>query len=230
MIIWAFRVRRICAHTNSCTSARNRIIRSALRLAMGHAPSDHGVHQLRVDHFSDIHHGRRGEDPSCTWLENLLLHEYTECYLYYSFYQDEPDANVKSVWELHLQHEIVHLHQAVELLRKYENKDWQQFIPGGNFPKLLHFHDTRDYVRQILGQQILLTANREQYVPVPELPADHAFFFYQNKVNHDVNAVDSHCVIAHHQQKYNVDYRAEEKTNPVQELTDRTMDNVTIAR
>ena len=28
-------------------------------------------------------------DPNCTWLENLLLHEYTECYLYDSFYEDE---------------------------------------------------------------------------------------------------------------------------------------------
>ncbi|WP_294855911.1 hypothetical protein [uncultured Oscillibacter sp.] len=169
-------------------------------------------------------------DPNCTWLENLLLHEYTECYLYYSFYQDELDVNVKSIWELHLQQEIAHLHKAVELLRKYENKDWQQVIPGGEFPKLLQFHDTRDYVRQILGQQILLTANREQYTPVPELSKSHDFFFYQNKVNHDVNAVASHNVIAQHQQKYNVDYRAEAQTNPVHELTDRTVDNTTIAR
>ncbi|MEM5768943.1 MAG: hypothetical protein AAGU32_11750, partial [Bacillota bacterium] len=169
-------------------------------------------------------------DPNCTWLENLLLHEYTECYLYYSFYQDETDANVKSVWELHLQQEISHLHKAAELLRQYEDKDWQQLIPGGEFPKLLQFHDTRNYVRQILGQQILLTANREQYTPVPELPRDHEFFFFQNLVNHDVNTVASHNVIAQHQQKYNVDYRAEAQTSPVQELTDRTVDNTTIAR
>ena len=30
-------------------------------------------------------------DPACTWLENLLNHEYTECYLYYSCYEDETD-------------------------------------------------------------------------------------------------------------------------------------------
>lgn len=169
-------------------------------------------------------------DPSCTWLENLLLHEYTECYLYYSFYQDELDANVKSIWEMHLAQEIAHLHQAAELLKHYENKDWQQVIPGGEFPKLLQFHDTRDYVRQVLGGQILLTANREFYAPVAELPRDHEFFFYQNRVNHDINAVASHSVIAQHQQKYNVDYRAEAQTNPVQGLADRTADNTAIAR
>ncbi|HWS29080.1 MAG TPA: hypothetical protein VN512_03090 [Clostridia bacterium] len=169
-------------------------------------------------------------DPTCTWLENLLLHEYAECYLYYSFYQDELDANVKSVWELHLLQEIAHLYRAAELLQQYESKDWQQVIPGGAFPKLLQFHDTRDYVRQVLGGQILLTANREQYTPVQALPKDHEFFFYQNRMNHDVNAVASHNVIEQHQQKYNVDYRAESQTNPVQELTDRTADNITIAR
>lgn len=169
-------------------------------------------------------------DPECTWLENLLLHEYTECYLYYSFYQYELDANVKSIWEMHLQQEIAHLHKAAELLRQYENKDWRQVIPEGEFPKLLQLHDTRGYVRQILGQQILLTSNREQYTPITELPKDHEFFFYQSRINHDVNSVASHNVIAQHQQKYNVDYRAQAYTSPVQELADQTADNTGIAR
>jgi rubrerythrin len=169
-------------------------------------------------------------DPNCTWLENLLLHEYMECYLYYSFYQDEPDANVKSIWERHLEQEISHLHKAAELLKAYEGKDWQQVIPGGEFPKLLHFHDTRDYVREVLGSQIMLTANREQYAPVGELPKNHEFFFYQGRVNHCVNSVASHCVVAQHQQKYTVDYRAEAKPNPVKGLSDRSTDNTEIAR
>ena len=37
-------------------------------------------------------------DPSCTWLEMLLLHKFNECYLYYSFYQDETDPHIKSIW------------------------------------------------------------------------------------------------------------------------------------
>jgi len=169
-------------------------------------------------------------DPNATWLENLLLHEYTECYLYYSFYQDELDPNVKSIWELHLEQEISHLHKAVELLNQYEKKDWQQVIPGGEFPKLLQFHDTRDYVRQVLKDQICLTANRENFVPVDQLPQNHEFFIYQNRVNSDVNAVASHNVIVQHQNKFNVDYRAESKPNPVQGLTDTTKDNTEIAR
>ncbi|MBE6828883.1 MAG: hypothetical protein E7519_01590, partial [Ruminococcaceae bacterium] len=182
------------------------------------------IEEQHVSHYGSL------LDPSATWLENLLLHEYMECYLYYSFYQDELDANVKSIWEMHLEQEISHLHKAVELLRQYEGKDWQQVIPGGEFPKLLQFHDTRDYVRQVLAQQIQLTTNREQYTPVSELPKDHEFFAYQQKVNHDVNSVASHNVIVQHQQKFNIDYRAEAVPNPVQGLSDRTTDNTQIAR
>lgn len=169
-------------------------------------------------------------DPKCTWLEKLLLHEYTECYLYCSFYQDEPDAGVKAIWGLHLQQEIAHLHKVAKLLQKYEKKSWQEVIPPGDFPELLSFQDTRGYVRKVLGEQIVLTANREQYAPVSQLPGDNDFFFYQNRVNHDVNTVPSHQVIARHQLDYNVDYRAASQTNPVPELTDRTVDNTTIAR
>jgi hypothetical protein len=169
-------------------------------------------------------------DPNCTWLENLLLHEYMECYLYYSFYQDELDTNVKSVWEMHLQQEIAHLHKAAALLQEFEGKDWQEVIPGGEFPKLLQFHDTRDYVRQILEQQIQLTSNGDFYAPVAKLSPNHNFFVYQGIVNQSVNTVASHKVIVKHQQKFNIDYRAESVANPIKGLSNQTTDNTTMAR
>ncbi|MDO9534455.1 MAG: hypothetical protein Q7J85_03780 [Bacillota bacterium] len=168
-------------------------------------------------------------DPNATWLENLLLHEYTECYLYYSFYQDELDANVKSIWEMHLNQEISHLHKAAELLAKYENKQWEQFVPG-TFPKLLQFHDTRDYVRKILGEQIELTLDKENVKNVHDLPENHTFFMYQDKINHDVNSVASHMVIDRHQKMKGEDYRAEVKPSQVEALRNRKVDNTSIAR
>ena len=70
-------------------------------------------------------------------LESLLMHEYTECYLYYSCYQDESDPKIKSIWEQHLEQEIAHLHIASELLECYEGTVWQKVIPDGKFPELL---------------------------------------------------------------------------------------------
>ena len=78
-------------------------------------------------------------DSSATWLEMLLCHEYTECYLYFSLYEDETDERVKALWDRHLTDEISHLHKAVELLKKYEKKDWQKVIPVGKFPKPIAF-------------------------------------------------------------------------------------------
>lgn len=168
-------------------------------------------------------------DPNCTWLENLLLHEYTECYLYHSFYEDEQDAAIKQIWELHLNQELAHLHRVAELLGKYENKQWEQVVPA-TFPKLLHFHDTRDYVRKVLAEQIELTACKETLKNVNELADDHNFFAYQNKVNGDVNAVESHAIIDKYIKQKGQDYRDESKPNPVPGLADRTCDNVKIAR
>lgn len=182
------------------------------------------IEEQHVTHYGSL------LDPSATWLENLLLHEYMECYLYYSFYQDELDLNVKSVWEFHFEQEISHLQAAAEMLEKYEGKQWQEVIPEGDFPKLLQFHDTRDYVRKTLAEQINLTADKESYIDVNKLPSNSKFFFYQGIVNNDINKVASHKVIWKHQQKYNEDYRAQEKENPVCELQDRSIDNVSIAR
>ncbi len=182
------------------------------------------IEEQHVTHYGSL------LDPTSTWLENLLLHEYMECYLYYSFYQDETDPHIKSIWGMHFEQEVAHLHKAVELLAKYENKQWQQVIPGGEFPELLHFHDTRDYVRKVLDEQILLTANRENYVSINDLPHNHEYFSYQNRINHDVDTVASHKVIERHQQQYGTDYRGESQPHPVEALRDRTIDNTNIAR
>lgn len=182
------------------------------------------IEEQHVSHYGAL------LDPNATWLENLLLHEYMECYLYYSFWQDERDPNVKSIWELHFNQEVSHLHRAADLLRQYDNEDWQAVIPGGAFPALLQFHDTRDYVRNILASQINLTAQMENYTPVDRLPPDYEFFFYQDRVNHDVNAVASHTVVTDHQKRFNMDYRAESHPNPVKELQDRKTDNTSVAR
>ena len=37
------------------------------------------------------------KDPTCTWLEQWVMHEYTECYLYYSMYEDESDEYIKNI-------------------------------------------------------------------------------------------------------------------------------------
>jgi hypothetical protein len=131
---------------------------------------------------------------------------------------------------MHLQQEIAHLHRAAVLLAQHENKQWEQVIPGGVFPTLLNFRDTRDYVRKILAEQLELTADKEDLKKVSDLPENHTFFWYQDKVNADVNSVPSHKVIYQHQKVKGSDYRTEIRPHPVESLRDRTRDDVAIAR
>lgn len=181
------------------------------------------IEEQHVTHYGSL------LDPHATWLENLLMHQYMECFLYYSFALDETDQSIRSIWEHHLEIEIAHLHTAASLLAKFENKQWEQVVPGP-FPEPLHFRDTREYVRKILGEQVELTVDLEDFVHVNELPDEHRFFWYQSRINDDVNTVPSHAVIAKYQNKNGTDYRFENEPHPVEALKDRKVDNTELGR
>ena len=170
------------------------------------------------------------KDTTCTWLEELLMHEYTECYLYYSLWQDETDEYVKKVWEEHFNDELAHLHKAVELLQTHENKVWQQVIPKGDFPELLKFHSNIEYIREVLANTVNITAHGEGYEDVSCLTPDAKFFEYQAEVNVKDSDVASHGVIAKYIADNGRDYRFQTAEHPVEELQDRRRDNTSVGR
>ena len=170
-------------------------------------------------------------DTNCSWLEGLVMHEYTECYLYYGCYEDESDKEIKALWKQLYLEECGHLQKAAELLEKYEGKSWQQmFTDGGAFPKRLRFGENKDYVRKVLEETGEYTAKLESYDKVSNMPKDAPFFTYNSAVNKPVGSVASHEVIQKHIEKFGQDYRYEEKENPIQELRDRKKDNTDFAR
>ncbi len=169
-------------------------------------------------------------DASATWLEMLLWHEYCECYLYWSCYMTETDPYIKTLWEENLSFEIAHLHKAVELLKKYENKDWQEVIPNGDFPAPISLHENVEYVRKILGDTIQFTSVKENYLKVSELPADADFFTYQRQINPNVQIVPSHNVIEDFIKKNGIDYRFQVALSPIPELRNRREDNTSVGR
>ena len=74
------------------------------------------------------------------------------------------------------------------------------------------------------------TANRESYVELSKLKSTADFFKYQKKVNTKPEDVASHKVIVDHINQFGEDYRFETKPNPVDELKDRTTDNISLGR
>lgn len=183
------------------------------------------VEEQHVTHYGSL------LDRNSSWLENWLLRDYVEAYLYWSFATDEVDSKIKKIWELHFEQEVTHLHAVKKLLEKYEKKSVEDVIPGGGaFPEPLHFQDTRDYVRQVLAEQVRLTADKETFLPIDDLPKNHEFFEHQSMVNKSEKDVVSHTVIKDYIKKNKQDYRFEIDESPVEELRDRTKDNTDLGR
>ncbi len=171
------------------------------------------------------------KDPSATWLEDLLMHEYTECYLYYSCMMTECDLCIRKIWEECLVQEISHLHKAKELLEKYEGRDWQQVIGGcGEFPDILVLGPNIEYIRNVIATTTGNTQKKEDVVPLGCLPENDPFFYYQNVVNEPLCEVASHAVIEARIRRRGRDYRFEVRENPIPELRNRRMDNASLAR
>ncbi len=148
-------------------------------------------------------------DPKASWFEMMLLHEYVECYLYWSFMNQEPNEYIKHIWETHLDMEIEHLKIAADLLKRREDKDPTSVVPK-EMPDPVVFESNIEYVRGILKEQVDLTANEADLVPVSKLPKDHRYFSYQEKVNGDW--VPSEVVIEENSKKNGADYQL--KQNP----------------
>jgi hypothetical protein len=169
-------------------------------------------------------------DPNATWLEMLLWHEYCECYLYWSCYKTETNAKIKAFWEENFEIEISHLHNAVALLKKYENKDWNEVIKDGEFPKPLSLHENIDYVRKILEDTVQYTSDKEDYKLLKDMPKDADFFRYQAVINPTTQIVPSHCTIETFIRRHCSDYRYQVAPSPVPELRNRRKDNTEVGR
>jgi hypothetical protein len=145
-------------------------------------------------------------DARASWFEMSVMHEYNECYLYYSFMNQEPDSRIKNVWETHLAMEIEHLKTAVQTMEKMDKKDAAEILPS-KMPDPIVFESNIEYVRDILESQVNFTAKETHFVPVDELEPNHRYFNFQNKVNG--NWIPSEEVIFANTKKNKHDYRLE---------------------
>jgi plasmid stabilization system protein ParE len=92
-------------------------------------------------------------DPGTSWLEQFVMHQYNECYLYYSFLQQETDPRVRAVWELYLDMELARLQAARDLLRRVEDRDADEIV-GNGLPEPLGFEQNRQFLRRLLATRL----------------------------------------------------------------------------
>ena len=173
------------------------------------------------------------KDPNLSWLEQWVMHEYCECWLYYSAMQSETDENIKKIWSEHYKMEVTHLKTAAKLLKKFEKKSFEDVCGDGEFPKLLVLGSNKEYIRKVLHDTIQLTADNTvkfDYKEIKKIPDSHRFFDYQKYMSGDPERNPSHLVIQKAIERLGKDYRYQDSEHPVKELRSREKDNVNIAR
>lgn len=121
-------------------------------------------------------------DPGESLMEKWLIHEATEAYTYYSCVEQERNPRIKAIWERFLDYELGHLNAARELFESVEGRDAAEVL-AGELPKPIAFDSQRDFVRQVLADELDLRANGTQFVPSSQ--ESGASQIYREQVNAD---------------------------------------------
>ena len=168
------------------------------------------IEEEHVTHYESL------MDPRETWWQRLVLHEYNECYLYYSFLQQEPEDRIKAIWELHLAMEIEHLQLAAELMRRHTQRDPEEILPP-EIPETVVFEPNKAYLRDLLDTQIDLTTLGAGYVR----EAHERFERMQQQI-HGGQEPPSERVINEHRTRFGREYRLQtEGEHPDERLRER---------
>lgn len=169
------------------------------------------IEEQHVTHYESI------LDPTVSWMTNLALHEYNECWMYWSCLQTETDPRIKQIWELHLAMELEHLRLATQAMKEVEGIDPALIFPESGVTAPMTFEPNKQYVREILATTVEWTSFDSEFVPVSDLPQDHRYFDYQRQVN--AGDVPSEQVIDRHRSQFGGEYRfAPDGDHPVAAL------------
>jgi hypothetical protein len=134
------------------------------------------IEEQHVSHYGAL------ADPRASWFEMMVLHEYNECYMYHSCMVSETDDRMKKMWQRHLENEVEHLRLAVDLMKKYEGKDAAEMYPK-ELPAALVLEPNKEYVRQIIADQLHFTGDRNKMVPLKNAESRDRFSQYRQSVN-----------------------------------------------
>ncbi len=169
------------------------------------------IEEQHVTHYGSL------LDPLDSWISRWCMHEYLEVYLYWSFAQQESDPRIKALWELHLEMELGQLQVALRFLERYEGRDPAEFFPPSLPDVPLTFESNKDYVRQVLAEQVDLHPDGPLYTTIDDLPKDHRSRKYRDTVN--AGGVPTEEVIELNQEANGHQYRDEtDGEHPVADL------------
>ena len=121
-------------------------------------------------------------DADETWLEKWVLHEAGEVYNYWSCVEYEKNPRIKKIWERFLDYELGQLHVAIELFENIERRDAHEILPA-KLPEPIRYESQREFVREVLAQEVDLRAQGADFVDASELPPDSPSTQYARQLN-----------------------------------------------
>lgn len=108
-------------------------------------------------------------DANETWLEKWVMHEAMEVYNYLGCSAYETNPRIKKIWDRCLDYELGHLHYAMEIFKKVENRDPAEILPE-TLPEPIDFASHREFVRETLEKEVDLRADGMQFVDKSKEP------------------------------------------------------------
>lgn len=124
-------------------------------------------------------------DPSESFYEKLLLHEFTEVCTYHNCMTDENNEMLMPIWEEFLAMELDHLQTAAKLFKKYEKRDPEEVI-GEDIVHPCHFTSQKDYVEKVLRAEIdKRLGSDKDYQFTKDIPDDWASYWVQETAGKD---------------------------------------------
>jgi hypothetical protein len=121
-------------------------------------------------------------DASESWIEKWLLHEANEVYNYYSCMTQEDHPHIKAIWGRFLDYELGHLQYAIKVCKEIERRDPAEFLPE-SLPEPIAYKSNREYVRQVLRDEVHLRAHGASFVDKSQEPGRS--LEYRRQMNQD---------------------------------------------
>jgi hypothetical protein len=129
-----------------------------------------------------VHYGSM-LNPDESPLEKLLLQEACEVCNYSACVEQETNPRIKSIWEPFLDYELGHLQVVIQLFKQHEKRDPAELLGDGKLPDRIEFKSHRQFVRQVIAQEVSMRKNGTQFVAESDEGATS--LAYRQQMNRD---------------------------------------------
>ncbi|MFQ9388374.1 MAG: hypothetical protein ACLR1V_05720 [Coprococcus sp.] len=212
---------------NIITAAEQQTMNYYMNIAPFYSRSDLGrrlyqeIGMIEEEHVSQY---ESLKDPSATWLEDLLMHEYTEMLSVLPCMMTECDLYIRKIWEECLIRKSLICTKPKRLLEKYENKAGSRSLAAAVTSDIPCSSARISTISVASLLQQPAAHRKEDVIPLNRLPENDPFFYYQHIMNDPLCGVASHVTIDARIRRKGCDYRFEIKENPLPELRNRRCD------